>query len=328
MKVLVTGANGFLANNVIRELNKRSVPLRAMVRSTADTGTIADLAEEIFRGDFTIRESAEKAVKGCDAVIHLAADTSQHYSLADLNEACNVNGTRNLLEASTHNGIKRFIYVSTANAFAHGTMESPGDENKPLRYPFTRSGYAISKVRAQEMALAFGAESGMDVIVVNPTFMIGPHDHKPSSGRIITMMYRRKMIPVPAGGKNFIHVSDAATAICNALSKGRCGHCYLLANENITYYDFYQRMGAIAGRKYMLLKLGSSLLKTAGLFGDGLNRLGIPMELNTINAKILCEGNYFSNAKAVSELDLPSTSVDTAISDALEWFGRNGYLKK
>ncbi len=326
MKVLVTGANGFLANNVIRELNKRSVAVRALVRPAANIHPLADLNAEIFRGDFTNRESADSAVDGCDAVMHLAADTSQNYSANNFNLECNVNGTRNLIESSVQHKIRRFIYVSTANAFAHGTMETPGDECSPFRYPFTESGYAVSKLRAQELVLSYSTGNQTDIIVLNPTFMIGPHDYKPGSGRIITMMYKRRIIPVPPGGKNFIHVKDAAVALCNALTMGHTGNCYLLANENLSYLDFYKKMAAIAGKKYSFLKLNSMLLSMAGTLGDTLRRVSIKTDINSFNLRILCEGNYFINSKAVRELELPCTSIDEAIADALEWFGKNGYL--
>lgn len=327
MKVLVTGANGFLANNVIRELNRRSVEVRAMVRPGADLRSLSETSAEIFSGNFTLRESAEKAAEGCDMIMHIAADTSQSYSGNNYNAECNVNGTRNLLNAAVRSHMQRFIFVSTANTFAHGTMECPGDENAPFRYPFTLSGYALSKAHAQQLVLKYSRERGLPSIVLNPTFMIGPWDTKPSSGKMITMMYKRKAIPVPPGGKNFIHVSDAAYAICNAIHKGKQGNCYLLANENLTYSGFYRKMAAISGRKYYQVKLNRGVMLTAGFIGKMATYAGLKTDLNIFNARILCEGNYYTNLKAVKELDLPQTPVDRAIFDAIEWFGRNGYLR-
>lgn len=326
MKVLVTGANGFLANNVIRELNRRNIDVRAMVRPSANLNALSGLKYEIFTGDFSLKETAMQAVRGCNVIMHIAADTSQHYSKAFYNSECNIHGTKNLLDAAVNYRTDRFIYVSTANAFAHGTKESPGDETFPLRFPFTLSGYAISKSKAQDLVKRYSPEHGLSSVIVNPTFMIGPYDFKPSSGRMVTMMYHRKVIPVPRGGKNFVHVNDVSIAICNAIYQGRPGECYLLANENLSYSEFYTKMEQVSGKKYRQIVLNNGLMATAGFFGKIFSYTGYKTDLNPVNARILCEGNYYTGIKAVNELGLPQTPVNRAIYDALEWFGRNGYL--
>jgi dihydroflavonol-4-reductase len=284
------------------------------------------LHAEIFKGDFADFETAIEAVKGCNIIIHAAADTSQRYSVKNYNVQCNITGTRNLLKASLLNCSERFIFISTANTFGHGTKECPGDESKPPRFPFTQSGYAISKTMAQDLVTGYSMEKGLPAIIVNPTFMIGPWDSKPSSGRIITMMHKSKVIPVPPGGKNFIHVADAAIAVCNAIKMGRSGHYYLLANENLTFGEFYAKMRYVAGKNYRIVNLNRNFMSAAGLFGNLKSFAGLRTDLNLVNARILCEGNYYTGSKAIKELGLPQTPVEQAIADAYEWFGRNGYL--
>jgi dihydroflavonol-4-reductase len=327
MKALVTGANGFLASNVIRELNRRGIPVRAMVRSTADLRSLSGAEFELFYGNITNMIDAMEAVKGCDVVIHAAAETSQHYLSVEPYMQVNVTGTFNMLEASYKNDVKRFIFVSTANTFGYGTKSSPGNENIPAKYPFTSSGYAISKMKAQELALEYAASGKLETVVMNPTFMIGAYDAKPSSGRIITMMHNKKIIPVPPGGKNFVHVADVANGICNAIDKGQPGSCYLLANENLTYSEFYIKLGKATGKSFCQLKLAPQLLVVIGTIGKLVARSGFKSDLNLTNAKMLCVGNYYSSAKAIKELRLPQTPVDNAIADALEWFAKIGYIK-
>ncbi len=327
MKALVTGANGFLASNVIRELNRRGIQVRAMIRSTADLRSLSGTDTELFYGDITNMINTMEAVNDCDVVIHVAADTSQrHLSLKPYIHV-NIMGTFNILEACLKNNVKRFIYVSTANTFGYGTKFSPGNETTPVRYPFTSSGYAISKIKAQELALEYADTSELEVVIVNPTFMLGPYDMKPSSGKIITLMHNKRIIPVPPGGKNFIHVVDVAIGICNAIYMGKSGSCYLLANENLSYSEFYTKLGKIMGKSFILLKLDQRLLSAIGTIGQISSKAGFKSELNQINAKILCVGNYYSSTKAVNELNLPQTPVDNAITDALEWFDNMGYLK-
>lgn len=326
MKALVTGANGFLASNVVRELNRREYSVRAMVRSTADLRSLSGTDYELFYGNITNTIQTMEAVKDCDVVVHIAADTSQYYTNVEPYMHVNVIGTLNMLEAALKNKVKRFIFVSTANTFGCGTKSNPGNENMPPKYPFTSSGYAMSKMKAQELVLEYANSGKLETVVVNPTFMIGPYDTKPSSGKIITMIYNRKFVPVPKGGKNFIHVADVAAGICNAIEKGKTGSCYLLANENLSYGEFYAKLAKIAGKPFFQIKLPSRFLNIIAVLAKLASKFGLKTDLNPVNARILCVDNYYSSAKAVSELMLPQTPVDTAIADALKWFGQNGYI--
>lgn len=328
MKVLVTGSNGFLASNVIRELNKRGFEVRAMVRQSADLRSLAGCKYELFYGNITNINEAVEAVKGCDIVIHTAADTSQNNDRNGALMQVNVTGTFNMLESSIKEHIEKFVFVSTANTFGYGTKEEPGNENLPAKYPFLLSEYVKSKIKAQNLVLDYANSHKLNTTVVNPTFMIGPFDAKPSSGRIITMMLGKKIIPVPPGGKNFIHVSDAAFGVCNAIEKGKIGSCYLLANENLSYEEFYTKLKKICGESFYLLRISPEILNSLGLTGNLISKFGIKTNLNIINTKMLCVENYYSSAKAVNELELTQTPVDKAIYDALEWFRENGYVKK
>jgi dihydroflavonol-4-reductase len=157
--------------------------------------------------------------------------------------------------------------------------------------------------------------------------MIGPHDAKPSSGKIITMIYNKKFVLVPPGGKNFIHVADVASGICNAIDKGKTGSCYLLANENLSYSEYYTKLSKAAGKPFYQIKLPSRLLNTIAVLAKLATKSGFKSDLNPLNARILCVDNYYSSSKAVNDLMLPQTPVDIAISDALEWFRQYGYIK-
>ena len=89
-------------------------------------------------------------------------------------------------------GVKKFIYVSTANAFGYGTLTKLGSENEEIKVPFSKLYYALSKLKAQQSVLLRKKE--IDVITVNPTFLIGPYDSKPSSGKIILLGYQKRLV--------------------------------------------------------------------------------------------------------------------------------------
>lgn len=327
MKVLVTGANGFLAANVVRELIRRGIPVRGLVRAGADLRALEGSQVELVYGDFTDPETAFMAVNGCDAVIHAAADTSQQHTSVEPYRKVNIEGTRTLLDAACRAGVIRFIFVSTANAIGHGTRENPGHEGLPPRSPFTESGYALSKAAAQELVLTYARNGKLHTLSVNPTFMLGPFDAKPSSGRLITSMVNRKVVPVPPGGKNFTDVRDVASGICNALDRGRPGEVYLMAGKNLSFAEFYDLLGEVTGKTFVRIHIGRVLMGFLGRIGSLAAGTGMRNSLNRVNAKILCTDNYYAPDKAVTELGMPQTPVEQTVADALQWFREHGYLK-
>jgi dihydroflavonol-4-reductase len=327
MKTLVTGANGLLGANVVRELEARGREVRVMVRPKAALTALLDTDAELVHGDILDPGSLDRAVKGCDAVVHAAANTRQWPVNYEFYEPVNVTGTQNVMEACRRNNVGRIVYVSTANTFGPGTREDPGTELSEFSGFRLGSGYITSKFVAQQNVLSEIEKHGTPVVIVNPAFMIGPFDARPSSGKIIFMGLSGRIQFRPAGGKNFIHAGDAAIGVCNALERGRVGECYLLANENLSYSEFFDILNRVAGRQPWRLVLPTPVIRAGGLFGSISEKItGQPARLNRVNAGLLTLGNYYSGRKAVTELGLPQKPVVTAISDAIGWFRRNNML--
>jgi nucleoside-diphosphate-sugar epimerase len=327
MKVLVTGANGFLASHVIAELLKRGYFVRGMDRGNQGALIPCSANYERVVGELTQSEDINRAVEGCDAIVHVAANTSQRVKDEKIRHQVNVEATRMLLDAAKTNRIRRFVFVSTANTIGYGSATNPGNESFPIGSAFRRSGYALSKQKAEEMVLSEVNNSNLEAVIVNPTFMIGPYDSKPSSGKILLMFHNRSHIFLTSGGKNFIHVRDVATGVCQALEKGRKGERYLLGNENLTYSRFFKMATEASGLNQKQVVIPRFLLIAVGMVTDCLRKLGLQTELSAVNARILCIRNYYDCSKAVSELNLPQTPVQNAIQEALDWFTTNGFLK-
>jgi dihydroflavonol-4-reductase len=325
MKVLVTGANGLLGSNAVRELIHHGYEVKVLVRPASDLTGINGLDLEKVTGDILDAESLDRAVRGCRFIIHAAANTSQWPVAYSHYEPVNVTGTQNVVNVVRRHGIERMVYVSTANTFGNGTKEKPGTELSEFSGFRSGSGYIISKFVAQQWVLSEVERTGLPVVIVNPTFMIGPYDSKPSSGKIILMGMGKRFQLCPPGGKNFIHARDAAIATCNALTMGRTGECYLLANENLSYREFFTLLNRATGENPSQISIPSFILKTAGLFGAGSEKItGKPSSLNRVNARLLCLENYYSGKKAVEALHLPHTPIETAIREAIGWFRKKG----
>ena len=247
MKALVTGANGLLGSHVVRELAEAGYVVRALVREGSNLRSLDGANLELVYGNVLNVADLRKALETCQVVVHAAARTVQWPSDYDSYYEMNVRGTELLLQASRDAGVGRFIYVGSANAFGPGTIEKPGTESTPFTHQQYTSGYMRSKFEAQNLAIRFAEQHHFPVVVVNPTFMLGPYDTKPSSGKILLMGYSNRIMPVPPGGKNFVHVTDVARGIRQAIEKGRAGQCYLLAGENLSYLQFFRKMKAVCG---------------------------------------------------------------------------------
>ena len=321
-RVLVTGANGFLAGNAITELLRRGYQVRGMVRKTSRQ-MIRHSNLENFYGNITEEKDVTEAAKGCEIIIHIAAITDQSIADYRVYERVNIGGTRNIIKASLENKVRKVVYVSTANVFGYGTKAIPGDETRPMKPPFTGSGYAVSKAEAEQLIIKKLRGSGAEITAVNPTFMIGPNDHKISSNRIILRAAGKRILFIPPGGKNFIHVRDAAVGICNAIEHGKDGESYILANENLTYREFYSKLSGVIKQKPIVITIPKYLLLLAGLAGEIARYAGINTELCLTNMKILCIGNYYCAGKAVKFLNLPQTPTEKAIEEAISWFRNN-----
>ena len=327
MKVLVTGANGLLGSHVVRTLLSNNFNVRAMVRRGSNLKALENLNYELFEGMITRQTDVENAVKNCRFVIHVAASTAQSPSNLEAFRKSNIESTKLLIEACKKNSIKRFVFVSTANCFGNGSKENPGDESRPFLPWLKNSGYAYSKYLAQEIVLNETTENNFDAVVVNPTFLIGPNDVKPSSGKIFSHVLNKKIAFYSPGGKNFVDVEMAAKGILSAILKGKTGECYLLAGENYSYREFFQIISKVVNQKPLLIPIPGWILLFLGSVGSWFEKaFNRPVQLTKANAKMLCLGNYFTPAKALKELDFEIIETKESVEKAILWFQKNNYF--
>ncbi len=325
--LLVTGANSLLGTNTILDLLEHGFEVRGMLRNKSSWKAPLHNKLELFEGNITNQKDTEKALDSCRWVVHTAADTRQNLLKLSDYEEVNINATRNLANACIQNGIEKMIFTGTANAFGHGTYDAPGNEKSQPSWPFTKSLYAQSKIMAQQLVLNTAKKSDSTAFIsINPGFMLGPWDVKPSSGQIILMHKNIPLIFCPPGGKNFVHVKDVAKAIRLALAKGKNSEAYLITGTYMRFYDFFKRLNTISGRKKPLLVIPALLLKATGKLGDMLRATGFSLSLSSVNSAILCENPVYSDQKAINELGIDITPIDQTLNDVLDWFD-NEYEK-
>ncbi len=325
-KVLVTGANGFLGSNLVSEFNSKGYDVRVIVRKGADMKSLADMPCEIVFGNIDNKEDITRAIDGCDYVVHAACITDQWAISFDEYERVNFTATKYIADACLQLGVKRLIYVSTANTMGPGSKLIPGNEMSGFTLFSANSGYINSKYLAQQYVLEQVAINKLQAVVVNPTFMIGPNDIKPSSGKLLLYSLNKRVLFYPQGGKNFVYIKDVCIGIINAIDKGKVGDCYLLAGHNLTYKEFFSIVNTATNEKKVMIQLPKFLLKFAGRAGSLIEKvIRKSGKLNYTSSYLLCLDNYYSGKKAERELAIQYTPIEQAVSGALNWFKQNNY---
>ena len=329
VKVLVTGPDGLLGSNLIRELLNRGYSVTAMMENDKKSLTIENLPIQRIVANLLNTQDIINATVGVDIVIHCAASTSMFPARSEIINKVNIGGTQNIVDACKKNKVKRLIYVGTANSFGSGNLHNLGTEKNLYSSEHYGLDYMDSKYKAQLIVLENAKNGSLNAIVVNPTFMIGPFDSRPSSGEMLLSVYKRKIPGYTLGGKNFIAVKDVAVAITNAITNARNGECYILGNENLTYKQAFEKISKTIGVNPPRLKFPTKAVLAFGKINSFLATTfkyttKMPYELTLLSSEI----HYYSSAKARDELGLPQTPIEVAIKDCFEWFLENGYLKK
>lgn len=326
-RVLLTGASGLLGSNVAAELVQRGYAVRVLLRKTSNTIAIQDLPVEHCYGDITDPASVLAATRDCQIVIHAAANTSQWGAEMNKHDSVNVQGTKHVIEAVQQFDIERFIYVSTANTLTPGTLEKPGDETGAFGYESLSTQYIDTKYQAEQLVLKAVAKENVPAVIVNPTFIIGARDAKPSSGKMILFYLRNPLVVCPPGGKNYVPAQDAAIAIANAIEFGSVGQRYLLAGANMSYADFFAKIAQVTGSRKPAFTTPAPVLRAFGRIGDVAQQLiRHPISWTYANVSMLTIDNYYTPAKAVAELKMPQTPIEEAIADAVAWFAKHDYV--
>lgn len=324
--ILVTGATGFLGNHLVRRLVDRGERVRVLIRTGSDPRPLRRLAVEAVEGDLCDFGSVNRACAGVTGVIHAAAMVRIGWTGLEAMREVNVAGTRLVAQAARKAGA-RLIHVSSVDALGLGSPGSPADEATPHGGK-TPCPYVVTKIEA-ELVVGEEINRGLDAVVVNPGFLLGPGDWKPSSGRMLVEVGRTAPLLAPAGGCSVADVRDVSAAILAALDRAARGDRFILAGENVSYLELWRLFAQVAGRRGPVGKLGPLLRWGLGRGGDFFGRLtGEEPVVNSAALAMSSLGHYYSSARARSELEYRNRSLEETVVDAWQWFSDHGYLAR
>jgi len=327
MLAFVTGATGFVGSHVARVLAEQGADLRLLVRAGSDTRNIEALNADRVFGDLREPASMERALAGCDAVFHVAADYRLWVRDPEQMYRANVEGTRAILETARKHNVRRFVHTSSVATMGFTSNGHLADEDSPVKLESMIGPYKRSKFLAEQLALKAGG-SGMDVVVVNPTTPVGEMDIKPTpTGRIVVDFLKKKFPAYVDTGLNLVDVRECARGHLMALEKGRSGERYILGGENLTLKQILDKLAVISGLPSPTIKVPYVVALATGVVDEVVTGRILGREPRaTIDAVRMGRKKMFvTSAKAERELGWSPSPVDGALRRAVEWFRTRGY---
>lgn len=331
--ILVTGANGFVGSHIVKLLAKKGKPIRCFLRK--DTNLINLQSDglkerlEFAYGDLRDYESISRALKGVKTVYHLAAYVHLWYPNPKVVYEINLNGSKNLFQASLEEGVEKVVYTNTAAILKGGTKENPSDENAVLGLNKMPGHYTRSKLLAYGEALKY-VKMGLPAVIVSPTTPVGDGDYKLTPpGKMIVDFLNGKIPAYIDTVINYVDVEDVALGHILAEEKGRIGERYILGAYNLTLDEVFGILSKISARPKPKIKLPAFPLLPLGFLSEKITEWithkepAIPWEGLRLARRPLA----FNCSKAVRELGLPQSDIENAFRKAIDWFYSKGYIE-
>jgi dihydroflavonol-4-reductase len=319
--VAVTGGTGFLGHHVTRQLAARGAEVRAIVRAGSRKERLASVGIEWREASLNDRTSLADVMAGCEIVIHIAGAVDFESDWNRLLEV-NVRGTENLLAAASRAGVRRVVCTSSIVAVGASTQPEELDETSSWNLESLAVPYVTSKRWAEERALACRE---LEVVVVNPTSVVGPDDFSGSEFGTLCNRFWRGRLPFHfGGGNNFVDVRDVATGHLLAAERGRTGERYILGGENRSYGDFFRALSGVAERPIFRLRLPSALGRLVAFVNARVpQRAGKHPYLTSAQARLLLLYFFARSEKARRELGYEPRPLRDSLADAHAfWMGR------
>lgn len=319
MKILVTGATGFIGTNLVRKLVEQGEEVRILRREWSNMIGLEGLPVEEHTGNVRDYDSLRQAVKGCSRVYHLAALLKIAPFERDRFQKTNVLGSENIARAALAEGVEKMVYTSTIGAVGYGPKENPATEESEFNLGHFKLPYIDTKRKGEEVILAY-CKKGLPAVIVNPGYVFGPWDKRPGANRFFDMALRGRLWFYIGGGLSVVDVDDVVQGHLLAMEKGRIGERYILSNQNMTYKEFLSLINEFIGKKPPKFKIPYVLLLTLGYFGDGLGKLfRFNPQISSRVARFTKINHYVSSEKAKIELGYSTTPLAESFQKTFNW---------
>lgn len=323
MRYAITGATGLLGANLAEVVLAAGHEVVATRRESSKTSHLTDLDITWRVAPLSDEDALAAAFEGCDGVFHCAASVTVQYKIEDWLLDANVTGTERVISAVKRSGAGRLVHCSTVGAVGLSTDGEPCDEGQAWNMPEFDLGdaYVTTKRRAEDKVDAAVAE-GFDAVVVNPTYMIGPRDVRPSSGKLVLDQLGGKVPGYTGGKNNFSDVRDVARGMLLAMEKGKTGERYILGGYNLGYGEFMDMVSEVTGAPRVTRRMPDWAVRGVGLLGDVQAAVtGSEPLINSATSRWAITPRFiFTSAKAQRQLGYEISPLEPAIAACADWF--------
>ena len=319
MKILVTGATGFVGSRLTRQLVEAGHRVRILRRPTSTADLLGAVARQVEHctGDIMDPDSLRAAMEDVEVVFHAAA--AVHMGAKTFVQH-NAQGTACVVDAALDQGVGRLVHTSSIAALTPRYDGALTDESAPWEPDRCVLPYAHSKY-ASELEVYRGVAEGLDVVMVNPSVVYGPGRKHEGSMQVVELVRRRRAWVYPSGSINAVDVEDVAAGHIRAMEAGKTGERYILAGENLSWKSLLSTLadalGVPAPRVRMPFAPVYGLCAIAELAGWISNR---PVETTRAVIRYAVRQTAYSNAKAVAELGCTFRPFRVTAERLAQWY--------
>lgn len=316
---------------MVRRLLENGVEVRALVRNESLKNArklFQKFDVDIISGDIRKPASIRTALRGCQHLYHTAADYRLWVPDPETMYEINVQGTRNVMEAARKRNTEKIIYTSTVGVLRGGKNEKGADESASAGLSEMVCDYKRSKFLAEKEVYG-SIQKGLPAVIVSPSTPIGSMDRKPTpTGQMIVDFLNGRMPAYLDTGLNFVDVEDVAEGHRLASIHGRVGEKYILGGINLPLRDFFSILARLTGFRAPKIRLPYYPVLAGAYFNEALSYFTHkPPRIPLAGVRMAAKYMYFDPSKAITSLKMPQSSIEAALSKAVDWFKRNGYLK-
>ena len=322
MKVFVTGGNGFIGSAVVRLLIAGGHQVRCLLRQSSQTERLAELPYERVEGDIRDAAAVARGLEGCGAVIHLASLSAWDLIDSPLMDEVVEGGTRNVLAAATARPGTRVVFVSSILAINGSAAPQPFDETATWTLDERELIYSRSKRQAEALCQD-AVKAGVDVVIVNPGEVYGPHDTALITACNLIDFAKSSPVLVCDGGTSVVHVDDVALGVVRAMERGRRGERYILGGENLTIKQLAEHCLALLGQKKTILKIPNFIIRAVAAAGK---KLRLPLPFNPHVIPYATRYWFMDPGKAQRELGVSFRSARDTLAPTLAWLKESGRI--
>ncbi len=332
MNCFLTGANGFIGQRLAERLSAEGHTIRCLIRSPEKFNALSHLPGVTSHiGDLDDIDILTVGVRGCDTIFHLAAYAKPWSKDKRLSHRVNVTGTENLLRAALHNGVKRFVFTSSAAVIGPSPGVDPIDESFPRYVPYFNE-YEETKAAGEDLVRSYNRD-GLETVIVNPPRVYGPGPVNESNSltKMIRLYALGKWRILPGDGTcvgSYVFVDDVVSGHILAAIHGRPGERYALGGENLSFHQFFGTLAEVTGKRRLLIPFPVWMMSAIATVMEWQAALtGWPPLITAAWVKKYLNHWSLSSDKAMRELGYTITPLHAGVRITLEWLKKEGDLK-